>query len=282
MSAEKTPGTQVEGALDRDRIAALLPAGSLFAPHLLVWNTVDSTNTRLAALAAQGAPHGTVLLAEEQTAGRGTHGRSFCSDRGDGLYLSLLLRPALPLQALLSLTGWVAVAVRDGIEAACGAPAQIKWLNDIYLNGRKLAGILTELVPGMDGRPHQVIVGVGVNVSRSAARFRQQGLRDIATSLTLEGYSISRNRLAAGILTQLDRMYRDFPDAREDYLARYRAHCLTLGRTVTYEADGRSQTDRAVNIDRDFALEVSLPAGGRRVISSGTVSVDLTGKEPAL
>ena len=112
---------------------ALLPDGSLFSGKIQALDSVDSTNTRLKALAAAGAPEGTVLLAEEQTAGRGTRGRSFSSPKGQGLYLSVLLRPKTSLEELLTLTGWVAVALREGIQTACGADAGIKWLNDLYL-----------------------------------------------------------------------------------------------------------------------------------------------------
>ena len=140
---------------------ALLPDGSLFSGKIQALDSVDSTNTRLKALAAAGAPEGTVLLAEEQTAGRGTRGRSFSSPKGQGLYLSVLLRPKTSLEELLTLTGWVAVALREGIQTACGADAGIKWLNDLYLRERKLCGILTELsLLGESGEPDYVVIGV--------------------------------------------------------------------------------------------------------------------------
>jgi len=132
-------------ALSGAYISAQLPPDSLFSGKVLVEPVVDSTNTRLKAR-AHSAPTGSVLLAEEQSGGRGTHGRSFQSPRGDGLYLSVLLRPrGVRLEDLLTLTGWVGAAARRAVERACGAPARIKWLNDLYLNRKKLCGILTEL-----------------------------------------------------------------------------------------------------------------------------------------
>ena len=231
---------------------------------------VDSTNTRLKKLAAQGAPEGTVLLAEEQTAGRGTGSRSFFSPGGEGLYLSVLLRPKAPLAEVLTLTGWVAVAVRDGIEQACGAPCGIKWLNDIYLNGRKLCGILTELSLTAEGEADFVVVGIGVNLTQTAETFSAQGLGGIATSLRAEGYPAEREALAASVLRELEKMYRQFPCEKEAYLEKYRARCLTLGRQVCFLQDKEHREGAAVGVDEAFALIVECE---RKVytVSSGTV-----------
>lgn len=253
--------------MELNYIRELLPPGSLFGGNLLHEDTVDSTNTRLKLLAEQGAPEGTVLLAEEQTAGRGTQGRSFSSPAGRGLYLSLLLRPRAPLSELLTLTARVAVAVREGIEAACSAPAAIKWLNDIHLNGRKVCGILTELGDGF------VVVGIGINVSQTAADFRAEGLEHIAVSLAEEGFSVCREELAAAVLTAVEKMYREFPHGRAEYLARYRAHCTTVGRRVSFSSDGETRTGTAVGIDGDFSLLAEDSCGRRHTVSAGTVTL---------
>lgn len=254
-------------------LSALLGPGSLFAGKLRVLRQVDSTNTQLKALAAQGAPEGAALLAEEQTAGRGTHGRAFLSPRGDGLYLSVLLRPRAALSDLLTLTGWTAVAVCRGIEAASGAPVSIKWLNDIYLNDRKLCGILTELsLLGESAEPDYAVVGVGINVSQTAEVFRAQGLADIAASLAGEGWPVGRNRLAACVLAELERMYRAFPFARQEYLDQYRRRCLTPGQAVTFERDGDILAGTARRVAADFALIISGEDGRQYRISSGTVT----------
>ena len=252
--------------MNAEHINRLLPPGSLFRDQIRILDRVDSTNTQLKLLAEQSEPEGAVLLAEEQTAGRGTQGRTFFSQRGKGLYLSLLLRPRVPLSDLLTLTGRVAVAVREGIEAACSASADIKWLNDIWLNGRKLCGILTELGNGF------VVVGIGVNVSQTADEFRAQGLETIATSLAEEGYPVSREALVAAILTALEKMYRAFPAGLNEYLAQYQRHCTTVGRSVSFRLDGAVRTGIAVGIDRDFSLLVEDSLGCRRTVSSGTVT----------
>ena len=261
-------------ALSAAYISAQLPPDSLFSGKVRVEPTVDSTNTRLKAEAAS-LPAGSVLIAEEQTGGRGTHGRSFQSPRGEGLYLSVLLRPHLSrLEDLLTLTGWVGVAARDAVEQASGAPVEIKWLNDLYLNGRKLCGILTELTfLGESGEPDYVVAGMGVNMSQTAETFRAQGLGDIATSLALEGFPVEPNHLAVCLLNALDQMARDFPGKRADYLERYRACCLTIGRRVSFEAEGGVRTGTAAGIDGRFALRVEQDGGGTCTVTSGTVTM---------
>ena len=262
-------------SLSAPYISAQLSRDSLFAGKVLVEPLVDSTNTRLKAMAAAGAPTGTALLAEEQSGGRGTHGRSFQSPRGDGLYLSVLLRPALTrLQDLLTLTGWVGVAAREAVERASGAPAGIKWLNDLYLNGKKLCGILTELsFLGESGEPDYVVAGMGINMYQTAETFQSQGLGHIATSLALEGYRVEPNRLAVCLLEELDKLVRDFPAKREDYLERYRAHCVTLGRRVSFDGEGALQTGTVAGVDGNFALLVHGDDGKEHTVSSGTVKM---------
>ena len=252
-------------------ISGKLPAGSLFAGRVEARRLVDSTNTQLKAMAAQGAPEGTALLSEEQTGGRGTRGRSFLSPPG-GLYLSILLRPRVPLSELFTLTGWAAVAVRRGIEDACGAWPDIKWMNDLYLGGGKLVGILTELsLLGESGEPDYVVVGVGVNVAQTAEGLRAAGLDGIAVSLATAGYEVERNALTVSILNAFEALYRDFPHKKADYLADYRVHCMTLGRRVSFEKNGAALTGIAEQVEEDFSLRIAGDDGRIHRVSSGTV-----------
>lgn len=255
--------------MELDQIQAALTPGNLFSGKLTLLDTTPSTNSHLAQLAQSGAPGGTVVLAAEQTAGRGTSGRSFYSPRGTGLYLSVLLRPWAELSDLLTLTGRAAAAVRAGIANATGAPCAIKWLNDIYLNERKLCGILTELSPG---GTDWVIVGIGVNVSQSRAAFAEQDLETIATSLAAEGCCVHREELAASILNELDAMYRLFPAGLEDTLTDYRAHCLTPGRRVSFLRNGHREEGVALYIEDDFTLTIKTPAG-LHTAAAGTVNL---------
>jgi len=260
-------------ALSGPYISARLGGDNLFAGKIHVEPLVDSTNTRLKASAAH-TPTGAALLAEEQSGGRGTHGRSFQSPKGDGLYLSVLLRPCVGLADLLTLTGWVAVAAREGVEKACGAPVDIKWLNDLYLNGKKLCGILTEFaLLAESGEPDYVVIGMGVNMNQTIDTFRAQGLERIATSLAIGGYPVEQNHLAVCLLEALDQLSRDFPANRADYLERYRAHCITLGRRVSFDGEGILQTGTVTGVDGNFALQVSGDDGRTHTVSSGTVKM---------
>ena len=275
IAAAPRQGYRLEGpppVLSGAYISGKLPAAGLFSGKILVEDRVDSTNTRLKALAAQGAPEGTVLLAEEQTGGRGTRGRSFSSPRGQGLYLSVLLRPAVALEELFTLTGWAAVAARRGVQAACGAAPEIKWMNDLYLPQGKLAGILTELsLLGESGEADYVVVGIGVNLTQSADTFRAQGLEGVAASLAMAGYHAERNDLAAALLSAFETMYRSFPQHRAACLAEYRAHCMTLGRAVSFEVGGQTLTGTAQGVEDDFSLRVRGADGREHRVSSGTV-----------
>lgn len=255
-------GAYLEGLLEN----------TISSGHIHVFEQVDSTNTALKAMAAQGAPHGTVVAALEQTAGRGTRGRTFSSPVG-GLYLSLLLRPDVELSQLFSLTGWVAVAVRDAIQQASGAPADIKWLNDIYLNRRKICGILTELsLLGESSEPDYVVVGVGINLSHTAQTFQALGLEGVATSLAQEGYPVEVNHMALTLVRCLHTMAQRFPQDQEDYVQAYRSHCLTLHQPVEVEEGRRIYSATARGVLPDFSLEVVDQEGNIHPVSSGRVT----------
>ena len=164
------------------------------------------------------------------------------------------------------------MAVRRGIQAACGAQPQIKWLNDLYLNGKKLVGILTELsLLGESGEPDFVVVGIGVNVSQSVADFQDQGLEDVAVSLAMGGYETERNTLAVGILEAFEELYRKFPWGQPECLEEYRSHCMTLGRRVAFQAGEQTLEGVALSVGEDFSLLVRGEDGREHRVSSGTV-----------
>lgn len=247
--------------------------GCRIGAHLLCLDRIDSTNTEAKRQALQGAPEGLVILSEEQTGGRGRAGRSFHSPAGCGLYLSALLRPQLPPEDVVHFTAWTAVAVCDGIEAACGIRPRIKWTNDIVLNGKKLCGILTELGLSESSRLPHLVVGIGINVNHRPEDFPAD-IRSIATSLSTElGRPVSRADLATQIIRSLDRMYRAFPSEKEYYLAQYRADCLTPGNPVRLITPAQSTDAYATGIDEEFRLLVRYPDGSTAAVSTGEVSV---------
>ncbi len=254
---------------EEKRLAALtsrLPEGR---SGLLRWpEAVDSTNTRMKEWARQGAPDRSVLLAETQSAGRGRLGRSFVSPPG-GLYLSYLLYPRLAPEDVGEITAWVAVAVRRALGRCCGFSPEIKWVNDLQWQGRKLCGILCETVLRRD-RVESLVLGIGINVSTAEGDLPPQ-LRQTAASLRSLGFPVpGRSALAAELILALDELAADFPRGREDRLAEYRSACVTLGQDVTL-SDGREAFAEALG--DGFSLLLRLPDGSRRTLRSGEASL---------
>ena len=276
ISSAPNRGYRLEQAPDRLREGELSGplAGCTVGSHLLCLEQIDSTNTEAKRQAMTGAPDGLVVLAEEQTGGRGRLGRSFQSPRGTGLYLSALLRPRLAPETVANLTAWVAVAVCDGVEACCGVRPQIKWTNDIVLNGKKLCGILTEL--GLESETNSLdylVTGIGINTNQRREDFAPE-IRDMATSLALElGRPVRRVELARHVIQALDRMYQNFPENKAAYLDRYRQDCLTTGRPVQLITPTQRREAQAVEIDGQFRLVVEFPDGSREALMAGEVSV---------
>ena len=240
---------------------------------LQVYKTITSTNTVLKALAAEGAPAGLALIAGEQTAGRGRMGRSFYSPADSGLYLSLLLRPNVSAVEATRLTACAAVAVAETIEELSGRPAQIKWVNDIFVDGRKVCGILTEAsVDCENGMMHYVIIGLGVNTRVPAGDFPEE-LKGIAgAAFDADSIPELRCRLAAGILDRLA-AYTQNPGAPLVFEG-YRSRSLVLGKQINILAPGRDPVPAEVlDLEEDYALLVRLPDGSTQRLNSGEVSI---------
>jgi len=224
-----------------------------------LWTCVDvvpRTGSTNADLLARGGPEGQVLVAEEQTAGRGRMGRSWVSQPGASLTFSVLLRPVTVPPAR---RGWLplltGVAVATAVRSVAAVPATLKWPNDVLVADRKLAGILAE----QSGET--VVIGIGVNVATAADALpvSPTGLR--ATSLHVEGADVARDVLLSEVLRQLEHYYLRFrsdPDPeRSGLLAEYRALCDTLGRQVRVELPGdRSLAGVAEGVDQDGRLLV--------------------------
>ena len=239
-----------------------------------VLSETDSTNSACRRLALEGAPDGTVVLADCQTAGRGRRGRSFQSPAGKGLFFSILWRPDCAPEQLLPLTALSAVAVCRAIRQVCGAQAQIKWPNDLVLSGRKLAGILTEMaLEGESGHVSHVVVGIGVNVHQRLTDFDGE-VAQIATSLDLAlGGSVCRAQLAAALLEEMDILRREVLLAPEKWLAEYRAACLNIGKTVQLIWGEEREPAQALAVDDRYGLVVRHRDGRVETLRSGEVSV---------
>ncbi len=239
-------------------------------PRLTVLETTTSTNDVCKDLARRGAPDGAAVIARHQTAGRGRRGRSFQSPAGLGLYLSILWRPHCAPEQLLPLTSLVAVAAAQAVEQVGGVTVGIKWPNDLILQGKKLAGILTESALTADGRVDYVVAGIGINCRQRTEDFGGE-VADIATSLAMvTGKDVSHDALAEELLRRLDILRRDVLFAPETWLEEYRRRCITLGKTVKIVQTGAVVT--AVDIDERYGLVVE-ENGQRTTYRSGEVSV---------
>ena len=238
-----------------------------------VYRSITSTNTVLKTMAEEGAPEGRCLIAGEQTAGRGRRGRSFYSPPDSGIYLSVLLRPALQAVDATSITACAAVAVAEAIESLAPVKAEIKWVNDIYVDGRKVCGILTEASLDCEsGQVNYLIVGIGINTRVPASNFPEE-LRSIAGSACGEKpIPELRCRLAAGGRSRLMHYYGSLTD--KAWFDEYRRRSLVLGKEINILAPGKEPEPAvALDLDRDFALVVRTESWELRRLNSGEVSV---------
>ena len=203
-------------------VLAPLLRGTVFGANVYHYYKIGSTNNVAMEAASAGAPEGSVFLAEEQTAGRGRGGNAWHSARSTGIYCSVILRPPLPPSEVLVLSLAVALAVRDAIrELNPALEPDLKWPNDLLLDGKKFCGILTEM-NAEPTRVRHIVVGIGINVNQASL---PDELRPIATSLLVaSGSEWSRVDLAAALLKSLHREYRQFlevPDAKRSILRRF-------------------------------------------------------------
>lgn len=240
---------------------------------LKVYPTVTSTNTLLKAEAEQGAAEGTVIVAAEQTAGRGRMGRSFYSPSGTGIYMSILLRPQIPATDAGLITAGAAAAVADAIDALSGRGTQIKWVNDVYLDGRKVSGILTEgSIDCENGFLSYAIVGIGINITQPEGDFPED-IRTVAGAAFGEDAPTDlRCRLTAEVLDRFLAYYADLKNV--PFYNAYRRRSVVLGRQVRLISPGREPEEAEVlDIDRNFALVVRDAYGQLRTVNSGEVSI---------
>jgi len=254
----------------KQQILSYLSAECPWRDTLHWYSTLDSTNIKAKALAATGAPHGTVVVADTQTAGRGRLGRSFSSPAGKGVYLSAILRPSCKPEALMHLTCAAGVAACKAIDSVAGFSPNLKWINDLVWEKKKLGGILTELsVNRKTGLVDYAIVGIGINCSQQAQDFPEE-LRGIATSLSAAGKAVSPARLAAALMQAL--CQTDLSN-KTALMADYRTRCITLGQDVLVLQGDRKQYGHAVDLSDDGALVVRFPDGSTEAVNAGEVSV---------
>lgn len=243
-----------------------------------ILQTTDSTNRRVQELAMNGAPDGMIVVANEQTAGRGRLGRTFHSPKDTGIYFSVLLRPTCEPSEIVQITTWTAVAIARAVERTTGMRPDIKWVNDLMMGGRKICGILTEMsVESETGTIQYVVAGIGVNVNQEISDYPEE-LRGIAGSIAMAvGHPVRRARLTACMIEEMDNLRRDWPSGRADYLRAYREMCISTGREVLV-TDARHTGEFAKHgfceaVNDDFSLRIRYDDGSYENVSSGEVSV---------
>ncbi|MCL2199245.1 MAG: biotin--[acetyl-CoA-carboxylase] ligase [Defluviitaleaceae bacterium] len=258
--------------LSKEGITAFLPP-KLHGWQISVYPSLDSTNILAKKMAAEGAAHGTVIITDHQTAGNGRYGRSFFSPAGCAIYMSMIIKPSSIWPKIPTLiTAFTAVAVCEAIEKTCSVQPKIKWVNDLFLNGKKICGISTEAVTSLEsGEIEWIVVGIGVNFSPPAEEIPAELKSIIGT--VFEKPTTTRNHLTSEIITRMSNL--DTNGDEKELLQNYRSRLMLLGKKITVAAAGHSYEATAIDIDDTGRLIVKTNDGKTQALSSGEVSVRL-------
>jgi len=252
------------------RLSEALLNCSLFS-KALCYESVGSTNDIAKEEARRGAVEGTVVMAHEQTAGRGRMGRTFHSPLGDGLYMSLVLRLA-SCDNLGLITAGAAVSMRRAVYDVSGTWVDIKWVNDLLYEGKKLCGILAEGQFSSEGDSLHIVLGVGINLRRPAMGYHPdiQGktisLEEINSTAEIDAIA-----LAAAFIRQFSALYKALPQA--DFLSEYKEACCLMGKEIRYQKEGITYRGRVMDIDDEAGLVIVNERGEREVLFMGEVSL---------
>ena len=236
-----------------------------------IYSAITSTNDQAMLMAEQGCASGTLILAEEQTNGRGRHGKQFFSPKQKGIYMSMVLRPQQSIQNALLITTAAAVAVALAIEKVSGKKAQIKWVNDVYVDGKKVCGILTEGVFSQATNSFDaIILGIGINLFPPQSGFPQE-LEQKAISLWTQEDAVLANKLVAEVWNY----FFEFYDQLEQNIhwAEYASRMFLIGKKITVIQGAKDEHAQALQLDKDFRLLVRFENGTERWLTNGEVSL---------
>ncbi|MFC0214821.1 biotin--[acetyl-CoA-carboxylase] ligase [Paenibacillus chartarius] len=263
---------QTPDRIKADRLQGLLRTKS-FGRRLHIFETLDSTQTKAHELVAAGEPEGTLVIAEQQTMGRGRMGRSWHSPPGTGVYMTLVLKPRIPLHFTPQLTLLAAVALNRGIQKVVDVPVMIKWPNDLLIGGKKISGILLE-TSAEDERLRYIVAGMGISVNLQPDDYPPE-LKERATSLAIEsGRRIDREQLIASVLEQFEQLYDLYHEAGfAPIRTLWEAGSASLGRTVRVASPHGELEGVAEALDEHGGLVVRLPDGQQTRIFSGEVEL---------
>ena len=232
-----------------------------FGAQLRFFDAIGSTNAEALDWAEEGAPHGAVVVADHQTAGRGRWGREWVSRPGGALLFSVILRPELDLEAVGILSTAAGVGVAEGIEDAVGVSTSLKWPNDVMIDGKKVGGILIESRPSRD-RMEAVVVGVGINVRVDPADLPPEAAARATDLSTRASTAVERAHLLGRVLAAMERRCADLIGDRDDLIAAATDRSEIIGHEVTVRfADGSTIEGRAAALARDGGLELQTREG---------------------
>lgn len=239
---------------------------------ITVLSTIKSTNLYVREKAISGQSEGYTVFANEQTEGRGRYGRSFFSPYGTGIYMSVLLRPDnYSTQQAVRITTMAAVAMCEAIEAVSGEIAQIKWVNDIYVNDKKVCGILTEGSFDLEsGIMEYAVLGVGVNVYYPEGGFPKE-LNQTVGAIFNSTNNDMKNKLAADFINRFMKYYTS--GEQKAYIQKYRRRCFVIGKQITVISKGQTRKALAIDVDDECGLLVRYEDGKEECLSSGEIGI---------
>lgn len=229
---------------------------------------VESTNKTASQMAADRAVHGTTVIADKQTAGRGRRGRKFYSPEKTGIYLSIIVEPDFDLSKAVLVTAASAVAVSKAIDEVTGLETKIKWVNDIYLDGKKVSGMLTEAISDIEsGQIHRLVTGIGINCSTSTFP------ADAGKNAGSIGRPLLRSQLAAKVIDNFLDITENIKDRK--FIDDYKKRSMVLGKDISVfpVLGAEGYPAKAVDIDRNGGLVIETPGGEKKTLSTGEITI---------
>ena len=235
--------------------------------------TSPSTNLEVKELAKGGAKEGTVLVTDHQTNGRGRLGKTFYSPKANGIYFSLLLRPPFLAEYAPFITVAAAVAVRRAVKSLFSVETQIKWVNDLYFDGKKFCGILTESAFGKNGALEYAVLGIGINLSEPADGYPEEFAYKTTCLSNFVKKEIDKQTLIKEILKEFDGFYQNL--TQKAYLKEYKAASCVIGKEIEILSGAHKGRALAIDIDENANLVCRLKSGETVALSTGDVSIHI-------
>lgn len=237
-----------------------------YADKIFLYDRIDSTNNKAKELAKSGVKENKIIIAKTQTAGRGRVGRSFYSENNNGIYMSFLLKHSYNESQTVLITTAAALLVLRAIKRVTNAEVGIKWVNDLYLNGKKICGILTETINNAKtGTLEWVVIGIGINCGD--VNFPDE-IKDIAGSLG----KVDTSRLVAEIIREIGNIFEII--STTDYIEEYRKNSIVIGKKIVILGN-ENKIAEAIDIDKNGGLVVKTEEGKIETLSSGEISIRL-------